>query len=157
MFYGRKNEVNLIRSVFEENNKAVLIYGKRRVGKTTLIKEAIKDFEFIYFECLEDTVEKNIDSFIVTLNIKGITIPSYVSFKDFIDVFFLLRHFSFEELLKMYLTKYADGSEYRALLSMSYFADADPQPMPYMFENIDWEVVKDRIRKEVEVYSQSHS
>jgi hypothetical protein len=40
---------------------------------------------------------------------------------------------------------------------MSYFADADPQPMPYMFENIDWEVVKDRIRKEVEVYSQSHS
>ena len=87
MFYGRKNEVNLIRSVFEENNKAVLIYGKRRVGKTTLIKEAIKDFEFIYFECLEDTVEKNIDSFIVTLNIKGITIPSYVSFKDFIDVF----------------------------------------------------------------------
>jgi hypothetical protein len=77
--------------------------------------------------------------------------------KDFIDVFFLLRHFSFEELLKMYLTKYADGSEYRALLSMSYFADADPQPMPYMFENIDWEVVKDKIRKEVEAYSQSHS
>ena len=77
--------------------------------------------------------------------------------KDFIDVFFLLRHFSFEELLKMYLTKYADGSEYRALLSMSYFADADPQPMPYLFESVDWEIVKYRIRKEVESYSHSHS
>lgn len=77
--------------------------------------------------------------------------------KDFIDVFFLLRHFSFEELIKMYLTKYADGSEYRALLSMTYFADADLQPMPYMFESVDWESVKGRIRKEVEAYSQSHS
>lgn len=77
--------------------------------------------------------------------------------KDFIDIYFLLQHFSFEELLKMYLTKYADSSEYRALLSMSYFADADPQPMPFMFENMNWNVVKDRIRKEVETYSQSHS
>ena len=77
--------------------------------------------------------------------------------KDFIDVYFLLRHFSFEELIKLYLTKYTDGSEYRALLSMTYFADADPQPMPYMFENVDWVTVKDKIRKEVEDYSRNHS
>ena len=77
--------------------------------------------------------------------------------KDFIDVYFLLRHYSFEELIKLYLTKYTDGSEYRALLSMTYFADADPQPMPYMFEDVDWETVKDRIKKEVEDYSHNHS
>ena len=77
--------------------------------------------------------------------------------KDFIDVYFLLRHFSLEELIKLYLQKYNDGSEYRALLSMSYFADADSQPMPYMFESIDWETVKNRIRKEVEDYSRNHS
>ena len=77
--------------------------------------------------------------------------------KDFIDVYFLLRHFSLEELIKLYLQKYNDGSEYRALISMAYFADADPQPMPYMFENVDWETVKDRIRKEVEDYSRNHS
>lgn len=70
--------------------------------------------------------------------------------KDFIDVYFLLRHFSFAELIKLYLKKYADGSEYRALLSMTYFGDADPQPMPYMYENVDWETVKERIRQEVE-------
>ena len=77
--------------------------------------------------------------------------------KDFIDVYFLLRHFSLEELIKLYLQKYNDGSEYWALLSMSYFADADPQPMPYMFESIDWKTVKNRIRKEVEDYSRNHS
>ena len=77
--------------------------------------------------------------------------------KDFIDVYFLLQHFSFEELIKLYLKKYADGSEYRALLSMTYFADADPQPMPFMFENVGWETVKYKIRKEVEDYTQNHS
>lgn len=77
--------------------------------------------------------------------------------KDFIDIFFLLRYFSFENLLKLYMEKYTDGSEYRALLSMSYFGDADPQPMPYMFENVDWSIIKDRIRHEVEEYSRSHS
>ena len=123
MFYGRKNEVNLIRSVFEENNKAVLIYGKRRVGKTTLIKEAIKDFEFIYFECLEDTVEKNIDSFIVTLNIKGITIPSYVSFKDFIDVFSYL-----DSLNKKYVIV-IDEYPYLKTLNKAEYIDS-------MFQNV---------------------
>ena len=77
--------------------------------------------------------------------------------KDFIDVYFLLQQFSFEELIRMYLTKYTDGSEYRALLSMTYFVDADPQPMPYMFEYVDWEAVKDKIRQEVEEYSRHHS
>lgn len=72
--------------------------------------------------------------------------------KDFIDIYFLLRHYSFAELIKLYLTKYTDGSEYRALLSMTYFGDADPQPMPYMFENVEWETVKDRIKQEVETY-----
>lgn len=77
--------------------------------------------------------------------------------KDFIDVFFLLRHYTFEQIMMMYLQKYNDGSEYRALLSMSYFEDAESQPMPYMFENVDWNTVKNRIRQEVEQYSRSHS
>jgi len=38
-----------------------------------------------------------------------------------------------------------------------HFADADPQPMPYMFEDVDWETVKNKIKKEVEDYSRNHS
>jgi predicted nucleotidyltransferase component of viral defense system len=73
--------------------------------------------------------------------------------KDFIDIFFLLHHYSFEELIQFYLQKYTDGSEYRALLSMSYFDDADPQPMPFMFQNVSWQNVKSHIAKEVESYN----
>ena len=77
--------------------------------------------------------------------------------KDFIDVFYLLQHFTFEELIKLYLAKYPDGSEYRALLSMSYFADADPQAMPYMFEPIEWNVIKQKIKREQEVYNNNNN
>ena len=76
--------------------------------------------------------------------------------KDFIDVYFLLQHYSFEELIQFYLQKYTDGSEYRALLSMSYFADADPQPMPYMFQQVDWNSIKEEIQYQVQVYNNNH-
>ena len=73
--------------------------------------------------------------------------------KDFVDMYFLLQHYSFDEIIKLYLQKYTDGSEYRALLSMSYFADADPQPMPYMFQKVDWETIKSEIKHQVESYN----
>jgi predicted nucleotidyltransferase component of viral defense system len=76
--------------------------------------------------------------------------------KDFIDIFFLLQHYSFENLMDFYLKKYTDGSEYRAMLSMTYFGDADLQPMPYMLEDVSWERIKENISKAVEGYNQKH-
>ena len=76
--------------------------------------------------------------------------------KDFIDIFFLLQHYTFDELLQFYKKKYPDGSEFRALLSMAYFADADLQAMPYMYENIEWSDIKQRIRKEQEQYNNNN-
>lgn len=73
--------------------------------------------------------------------------------KDFVDMYFLLKHYSFDDIIKFYLQKYTDGSEYRALLSMTYFADADPQPMPYMFQKVDWETIKTEIKHQVVLYN----
>ena len=77
--------------------------------------------------------------------------------KDFIDIYFLLQHYSFEQLMRFYLEKYADGTVYRALMSMTYFGDADPQPMPYMFVNVTWESIKQKILLEVERYTRQNS
>ena len=76
--------------------------------------------------------------------------------KDFVDIYFLLQHYSFERLMQFYLEKYSDGSEYRALLSMTYFGDADLQPMPYMFSDVSWEEIKKRILQEVEEYNRQN-
>jgi len=38
---------------------------------------------------------------------------------------------------------------------MAYFGDADQQPMPYMFDDVGWETIKQSIRREVEAYNES--
>ena len=44
----------------------------------------------------------------------------------------------------------------KALLSMTYFADADPQPMPFMFSSVAWETIKKEIKDQVEEYNKMH-
>lgn len=69
--------------------------------------------------------------------------------KDFIDLYFLLKQFSLKEILELYLQKYPDGSLFIALKSLSYFEDADADPMPVMFEDIEWTDVKSFIRETI--------
>ena len=69
--------------------------------------------------------------------------------KDFIDIDMLLRSFSLQELLELYMQKYPDGSLFIAMKSLAYFEDAESDPMPFMFEETDWEDVKTRIREAV--------
>ena len=66
--------------------------------------------------------------------------------KDFIDVNELLKHYSLEDILHFYSEKYPEYSEYRALLSLSYFDDAEMQPMPKMFIADTWNQVKQNIK-----------
>ena len=66
--------------------------------------------------------------------------------KDFIDLFFLLKQFSLREILDLYLQKYPDGSIFISMKSLSYFEDAEPDPMPMMFDEVSWETVKQSVR-----------
>ena len=63
MFIGRQKELREIESELSNVNKksAILIYGKRRVGKSTLIKEAAKKFNGIVINhlCVTSTFEGN--------------------------------------------------------------------------------------------------
>ena len=62
--------------------------------------------------------------------------------KDFIDIAFLLHHFSLEEILHFYAAKYNDSSVFMAMKSVAYFDDAEADPMPDMFVNQSWQQVK---------------
>jgi len=65
--------------------------------------------------------------------------------KDFIDLYVLLDHFTLSEILVLYQQKISDSNEWLALKSISYFDDADQQPMPKLFIDISWQEIKDRI------------
>lgn len=48
-FIGRESELKTLEREFKRDSGFVIIYGRRRVGKTTLIKEFIKNKTAMYF------------------------------------------------------------------------------------------------------------
>ena len=74
--------------------------------------------------------------------------------KDFIDLYALLQHYSLAQIMDFYRQKYPEYSEYRALLSMTYFEDAEMQDMPKMFIDTPWNTMKSTIIESVKAYQQ---
>ena len=72
--------------------------------------------------------------------------------KDFVDINELLKHFKLSEILDFYMQKYPDYSLFQALLSLTYFEDAESQAMPVMLISDTWEEIKEKIREEVRIY-----
>ena len=68
MFVAREKELN-ITSEFLKSKGALLVYGLRRVGKTTLIQKAAQDSDkpFVYFECQKTSEENNVKMFVEIL------------------------------------------------------------------------------------------
>ena len=73
--------------------------------------------------------------------------------KDFIDLYFLLQHYTLDDILSFYKKKYPEYSIFRALMSMTYFEDADEQIMPKMFDHTTWDTMKNEIQCTVDNYS----
>jgi len=61
MFVGRVNELFALNDFYNSGKfEMVTIYGRRRVGKTELIKEFVKDKKTIYFLATEDNYRENL-------------------------------------------------------------------------------------------------
>lgn len=79
------------------------------------------------------------------------TIGMRGSKKDFIDLYFILKQYSLEELFKQLDKKYR-RSNYNLphiLKSLVYFVNADGQPMPRMHQEVGWEEIKQEVVKKV--------
>lgn len=90
MFVGREEELALLRE--EHIGKAVMVYGKRRVGKTTLILKVLEQcsYQTVYFECLKGTMQENIDGLVQELvRVKVLPVP--LAFSSLQDVFAYLN------------------------------------------------------------------
>lgn len=66
MFYGRQTELSELNSLYNrEGFRFVVIYGRRRVGKTALITEFIEDKDSIFYVSIEQNDKAALDSFSV--------------------------------------------------------------------------------------------
>ncbi len=77
--------------------------------------------------------------------------------KDFIDVYFLLQHFTLNEMLSFYEQKFPAGSTFLVLKSLMYFVDAYESELPEMLKPVNWDKVKAFIENAVEErYNNKH-
>ena len=72
--------------------------------------------------------------------------------KDFFDIYELLQHFSFEELLWFYNLKYTQIDSYHVIRALTYFDDAELQEDPTMLTNTTRDDVKWYISDQIASY-----
>ena len=72
--------------------------------------------------------------------------------RDFFDLFFLLRQFSFSEIMNFYSLKYPDGNSWLVAKSIGYFTDADEDEDPVLIEKLSWEKLKKTISQHAITY-----
>ena len=89
MFIGRKRELQELQRLYTSNRfEFVVIYGRRRVGKTALINQFIGAKKAIYFMGVESNAKQNLENF--SQNIMecttGVSVKSsFSSFQDALE------------------------------------------------------------------------
>lgn len=88
MFVARQRELKVIGDVLTKKSASVLVYGKRKVGKTTLILQALKNSgdKTVYYECLRAPIKENIAGLVSALTKAGV-LPVPMAFESFQDLF----------------------------------------------------------------------
>lgn len=64
--------------------------------------------------------------------------------RDFVDLYLCAERYGLSEILRLFDQKYAQThySRLHILKSLTFFADAEKDPMPHMLVTLDWDTVK---------------
>ena len=165
--YGHRQSVDLDFFGHLPEDKDVLTDAVKRVGEVTILNRSKMILQMVVNQVKVDFVDYSRypwidepvmgDGFVLASDkdIAAMKVNAIIgrgTRKDFIDLYVLLQHYSLTEIMGFYQQKYPEFSEYRALLSMTYFDDAEMQDMPLMFIDTPWETMKKSIIKAVEAY-----
>ena len=148
MFIGREQELSQLNRLYSSDKfEFAVIYGRRRVGKTALINEFIKDKAAVSFTGVETNAKQNLENFSKCVLEFGTDVQSnfsFASFQDALEYVFKLsekQRFvlcideypyvaraskSLASTLQMLIDKYKDTSKMFLILcgsSMSYMED----------------------------------
>lgn len=90
MFYCREEELRIMNQRYENDQfECIVVYGRRRVGKTALINEFCKDKPTVYFSALNASAQENLEALSKSIyafkNPKGNSAPVYQSFADALE------------------------------------------------------------------------
>ncbi len=131
-FIGRKKELEVLEKEFRRESGFVVVYGRRRVGKTTLIKEFIKNKKAIYYLATEE-IEAYGKKQLLNL-VADFTDQAYLknaSFDNWEDVFKVLADF------EPYEKKVIVIDEFQYLIQVN-------PAFPSIFQRIWDDILKDK-------------
>ena len=84
MFIGREKELKVLNNLYNSGKfEFAVIYGRRRIGKTELIKKFIDDKNAIYFMGIESNAKLNLENFSKSILEYSSGISAYTSFANF--------------------------------------------------------------------------
>lgn len=163
---GHRVSVDLDLFAFSESDVAPIVdyidtLGKIRIVNRTpkvlnlFIDEIKVDFVTFQYDFIRppeviDTIRLASIQDIAAMKLSAIT--SRGAKKDYIDLYFLLDIYTLSEMFDFYRLKFPDGSDFLVVKSLTYFNDADIEPMPKMLKPVNWEDVKSRITQEANTY-----
>ena len=142
-----------------EVEKDELVIALEQIGALTVLKESPRIHIYLLNNVKIDIVDYQyswVDDVVVKQGIRMASLKDIAAMKvtaiigrgtkkDFVDIAFLLRYFSMNDILDFYSQKYPDGSIFMAMKSLAYFDDAEEDIMPYMLTDITWENIKQQI------------
>lgn len=87
-FLGREKEILDLEKEYARNGGFVVIYGRRRIGKTTLIKQFIKSKTAFYFLATKEVESQSMKRFAgVIARTTGNSVLQKAAFSDWLDLF----------------------------------------------------------------------
>ena len=97
-FIGRQAELNKLNAEYTRDGSFVVIYGRRRVGKTTLIKEFLKKKTAFYFLATEELESQSMKRLagVIARTTKNALLQK-ATFTDWLDLFQVIADYKPEE------------------------------------------------------------
>lgn len=93
-FIGRRDELAKLEAEYNRGGGFVVVYGRRRVGKTTLIKEFAKGKTTFYFLATEEVESQSMKRLAsVIARVTGNSLLSRASFDDWLDLFQIIAEY----------------------------------------------------------------
>lgn len=108
MFVGRKKELAKLNQMYQTNQfQFAVVYGRRRIGKTALIREFTKDKDAIYFVGLEENAHDNLVRFSTAItNYEHQELISDFSYGSFENCFREISHLAKKQRIVLVIDEY---------------------------------------------------
>ncbi len=141
-FLGRAEQRKKLHRILDKDSQAVsLIYGRRRVGKSELIKQVLRESDIagIYYECKQTTEMNNVESLAVLIAGEfHLPRPAFANMEEVLDflfqkacgqkMIFVLDEYSYlrdcvtgmDSILQSLIDKYSESSSIKLILCGSF-------------------------------------